>query len=401
MKVRQRTPSLDPSRTPLQKNASRAGLPEGRPIRSPLTSPFLASRYNRIVKRSLSSPSPKSDTNIQAIDALLSNAGLVRNRRGKPAGITRQLRLERVSSQELSVRSSAPCVAANGVHWLPVPGWKRLPWLWSGFSTRKGGASQIYCGDGAPGELNLGFTASDSRETVTRNRRLLAEAVTGEAETPLSTLHQFHSNLLVAVSSSDSARERPRKADGVMTADPGLLLGIQVADCIPVLVADRKRCAVAAFHAGWRGTVKRIVELGIGRMRLEFGSHPEDLVAAIGPGIGACCYSVGEEVYSGFESQFIYGRELFREVFDSDPVRTRYPMLFLTQRAPGHSDIGPHLHLDLVEANRRQLLDAGLKPSAIKVVGGCTSCQPELFFSHRASHGHAGRMMGVIGIRPR
>jgi copper oxidase (laccase) domain-containing protein len=76
-------------------------------------------------------------------------------------------------------------------------------------------------------------------------------------------------------------------------------------------------------------------------------------------------------------------------------------MLFLTQRAPGHSPIGPSLHLDLVEANRRQLLSAGLEPRSIKLIGGCTSCQPELFFSHRASRGHAGRMMSLIGIRPR
>jgi copper oxidase (laccase) domain-containing protein len=139
--------------------------------------------------------------------------------------------------------------------------------------------------------------------------------------------------------------------------------------------------------------------MGVGRMRMEFGSRPEDLVAAIGPGIGACCYAVGEEVFSSFESQFAYARELFREVYDSDPVRTKYPMLFLTQRAPGHSPIGPSLHLNLIEANRRQLLDAGLKPRAIKAVGGCTSCQTELFFSHRAAQGHAGRMLSVIGIQ--
>jgi hypothetical protein len=75
-------------------------------------------------------------------------------------------------------------------------------------------------------------------------------------------------------------------------------------------------------------------------------------------------------------------------------------MLFLTQRAPGHSPIGPSLHLDLAEANRRQLLAAGLKPRSIQVVGGCTSCHPELFFSHRASQGHTGRMLSVIGIAP-
>jgi len=104
-------------------------------------------------------------------------------------------------------------------------------------------------------------------------------------------------------------------------------------------------------------------------------------------------------VLSSFESQFAYARELFRDVYDADEVRRKYPMLFLTQRAPGHSPLGPSPHLDLVEANRRQLLAAGLKARSIHVVGGCTSCQPELFFSHRASKGHAGRMMSVIGIR--
>jgi len=173
---------------------------------------------------------------------------------------------------------------------------------------------------------------------------------------------------------------------------------VQTADCTPVLVADRRRRVVAAFHAGWRGTVKRIVERGIGRMRLEFGSRPEDLIAAIGPGIGACCYPVGEEVLSEFESQFGYAHELFHEVSDTDPVRAKYPMLFLTQRAPGHSSIGPALHLDVAEANRRQLLAAGLRPKAIAMVGGCTVCQHELFFSHRASKGRCGRMLSVIGI---
>lgn len=274
-----------------------------------------------------------------------------------------------------------------------------MNWLWHGFSTRRGGVSRAYCADDAPGELNLGFTADDAREAVIENRRLFAEAVTGNASTPMILVRQFHSNLVVTVSAADAMRKQSRKADGLMTDEPGLLLAIQTADCIPVLVADRKRRAVAAFHAGWRGTAKRIVESGIGRMRLEFNSRPEDLVAAIGPGIGPCCYAVGEEVPSTFESQFAYARHLFHNVFDSDPIRTRYPMLFLTQRAPGHSPIGPALHLDLIEANRRQLLDAGLKESAIKVVGGCTSCHPELFFSHRASGGRAGRMMSVIGMR--
>jgi YfiH family protein len=346
------------------------------------------------------------DRAIQEIDTVFGAAGLVRNLRGKSAGVTRRLRLEQAASEELSSALPSTFTAPNGVQVVRIPAWGKLVrdktnWLWHGFSTRKGGLSQAYCTDDAPGDLNLGFTASDDREIVARNRRLLVEAVTGNPNTPLVTLRQIHSGILVHTAAADACREAPYKADGLMTDEPGLLLGIQTADCIPVLVADKKRRVVAAFHAGWRGTVKRIVESGVGRMRLEFGSRPEDLIAAIGPGVGACCYAVGEEVLSSFESQFAYARELFHEVYDTDPVRTKYPMLFLTQRAPGHSALGPSLHLDLVEANRRQLLDAGLSPRSIQTTGGCTSCHRDLFFSHRASRGHAGRMMSVIGIRPR
>jgi hypothetical protein len=275
----------------------------------------------------------------------------------------------------------------------------------AGFSTRKGGHSRAYCAEAAPGlpavagELNLGITDADTRAIVKRNRRLLAQAIASDPKTPIVSLRQFHSNRIVRTVRTDAARSHPRKADGQFTDQSGFLLAIQTADCIPVLVTDRKRRVVAAFHAGWRGTVKRIVESGVGTMRLAFGSKPEDLIAAIGPGIGLCCYAVGEEVLSEFESQFSYARELFKEVFNSDPVRKKYPMLFLTKRAPGHSPIGPSLHVDLVEANRRQLLAAGLKPESIQIIGGCTQCHTDLFFSHRASHGRTGRMMAVIGIR--
>jgi YfiH family protein len=302
---------------------------------------------------------------------------------------------------------SVPTVAANGVEWFPVPGWEEIQWLWHGFSARRGGVSRAYCAEQAPGELNLGFTAEDDRANVIRNRELLAGAVTGDPATPLVTLRQIHSSVLVSrdlISASPGPAEagaprHPHKGDGLITSQPRLLLGIQTADCIPVLVADRRRKAVAAFHAGWRGTVRRIVENGIGRMRLEFGSRAEDLVAAIGPGVGQCCYAVGEEVLSEFESQFTYGSDLFREVASSDPVRTKYPMMFMTRHAPGHSFRGSGLHLDLIEANRRQLMAAGIQSGAIQIVGACTNCYPELFFSHRGSQGRCGRMMSVIGIR--
>jgi polyphenol oxidase len=278
-----------------------------------------------------------------------------------------------------------------------VPDWSGQEWLIHGFSTRTGGKTTVY----RPGEtdLNLGFTASDDPKHVTANRGLFVKAATGGKKIlGMVTLRQIHSSLIRRVSAEDIPALL--KGDGLMTDQPGLLLGIQTADCIPVLVADRKKRAVAAFHAGWRGTLARIVENGVGRMRLEFGSKPENLIASIGPGIGQCCYSVGDEVREQFESQFPYAPELFHEVYDSDPVKEKYPMLFLTARAPGHSDLGPGMHLDLVEANRRQLLAAGLKKGSIFVTGQCTGCNTDRFFSHRIEQGFTGRMMSVIGIAP-
>ena len=157
--------------------------------------------------------------------------------------------------------------------------------------------------------------------------------------------------------------------------------------------------AVAAVHAGWRGTVKRIVEKGVGEMVRCFGSRPRDLKAAIGPGIQGCCYEVGEEVRSQFESQFRYGASLFREVKESDPVREKYPLLFLTARAPGHSELPKKIFLDLVEANRQQLLAVGVPTKGIEASPLCTNCHPELLFSYRAEKGKTGRMMAVAGIR--
>jgi polyphenol oxidase len=289
-----------------------------------------------------------------------------------------------------------------------VPGWSghrhpNLSWLLHGFSTRVGGGTTVYRpGETGKFDLNLGFTASDDPKIVAANRELMVNAVAqGKDTLGLVTLRQIHSSLIRRVQAKDvRGYEMPAvlKGDGLMTDEPGVLLGIQTADCIPVLVADRKQRAVAAFHAGWRGTLARIVENGVGRMRLEFGSRPADLIASIGPGIGQCCYAVGEEVQQEFESQFTYAAELFHEVYDSDQIRNKYPMLFLTARAPGHSAIGPGMHLDLAEANRRQLLAAGVKESAIFMAGQCTGCHTDRFFSHRIERGFTGRMMSVIGI---
>ena len=277
-----------------------------------------------------------------------------------------------------------------------------FPWLLHGFSTRPGGVSTCYGGK----TLTPNLTQHALAKNIERNRALFLEAVgarRGEGKQggsefwPLAQVKQIHSAVVYRV---DSAPSEPSTGDGMLTDTPGLLLSIKTADCVPVLIADAKRRVVGAFHAGWRGTVARIVEKGVGEMRRQFGSVPRDLHAAIGPCIRRCCYQVGSEVKAEFESQFSYADELFEEVFDSNAVHTRYPLLFLTARAPGHSDLGPQLHLDLVEANKRQLLDAGLREEHISVVDGCTSCDTTRFFSHRAESGKTGRMMAVIGIRP-
>ena len=330
---------------------------------------------------------------IGAVDELLAGVGLTHGRRLIRRESPRYRRQEPDALMETPATELA--VHREGaVEVLAAPRWQKalVP---HAFSTRRGGLSTAYRrGEDTAGEMNLGLTESDERANVLENRRLLLAAAGAEGRT-LVTLKQIHSSLTRRVTRADA--ERRMRADGLMTDDPEVMLGIQTADCVPVLVRDRRTHAVAAFHAGWRGTLKRIVEGGIGKMRLEFGSRPEELEAAIGPAIGACCYAVGEEVRSEFLSQFSYAAELFSEVYDSDPVKEKYPLLFMTARAPGHSNIGPNLHLDLIEANRRQLLDAGLRAESIATAYRCTSCEPESFFSYRAEHGFCGRMMSVIG----
>lgn len=270
----------------------------------------------------------------------------------------------------------------------------RLPWLVHGFSTRVGGGSS---GFGRTGDLNLGASEKDKRAAVERNQARFLEAL-GARRWPVVTLRQVHSDALHVV---ERAPRRPLAGDGLLTRAPGVLLVIQTADCIPVLLADPENRAVGAFHAGWRGTLARIVEKGVGRMRKEFGSDPAKLVAAIGPGARACCYEVGRELRDKFESQFDYAAELFVDVYRSDLVREKYPLLFLTARAPGHSEqLGPRLHLDLAAANRRQLEQAGLRARNISDLGLCTVCRPRQFFSYRRD-GKTGRLWGAIGVRQR
>ncbi|HVP44468.1 MAG TPA: peptidoglycan editing factor PgeF [Terriglobales bacterium] len=275
---------------------------------------------------------------------------------------------------------------------LTIPGLERLPWLAHGFSTRLAGFSQVYGGR----SLNLGFTHDDTREAVERNRAAFLGAI-GARGWPMVTARQVHSDIVLRVEGPPAV---PLTGDALVTHARGLVLAVKTADCVPILLVDAKKKAVAAIHAGWRGMVKRIVEKTVGVLRREYGSQPGTLHAAIGPGIAACCYAVGDEVREAFDSQFAYAAQLFHEVMAHHEVRERYPLLFLTARAPGHHPLGRKLHLDMAMAAQRQLLDAGVPHKQIFATGKCTSCHNDLLFSHRREKGITGRQVGAIGIRP-
>ena len=272
-----------------------------------------------------------------------------------------------------------------------VSSWRKYGWLRHAFSRRDGGISTVYSPVGGAGELNLGWTKEDDPALVRENRRRfigdVAGAFDGDGGWPLVTVRQVHSDAIRVVRLGDGAFEGALETeegkailvgDGLITNVPGLLVGVQTADCVPVMVVDVVQRAVGVFHAGWRGTVAGIVEKGIATMQEEYGSLPENLAATVGPSIGSCCYSVGEDVKASFMTKFEYGANLFREVDGA-------------------------VRLDLWESNRRQLMAAGVSAHNIVVMGECTGCSVSAsgglrYFSHRIEGGVAGRMLSVVGI---
>jgi polyphenol oxidase len=174
----------------------------------------------------------------------------------------------------------------------------------------------------------------------------------------LTTLKQIHSaNCVFAEGRTGALGE----GDALLDNTPGATLAIKTADCVPILLVDERLHAVAAVHAGWRGTVARIAQHAVAAMSQRFGSAPADLHAALGPAIGKCCYEVGPEVAIHFGA---HGRA----------------------------------HVDLIEANRGQLLAAGLPAGHIYAAGLCTMCFPEQFHSYRRDREAVGRMYSFVGI---
>jgi YfiH family protein len=296
---------------------------------------------------------------------------------------------------------------AAGLQILEAPSLARLSWLVHGFSTRTGGVSELPSvgpalsrngGKASHRVLNLGFTDWDSRAHVVENRKKFFHAI-GADKMRAVTLRQIHSDVAHRIDASNVGTSEALKGDALFSRERGVLLVVQTADCIPILLADTKQRAVAAIHSGWRGTLHRIAAKTLGRMQMEFGTRPEDVIAALGPGIGRCCYEVGPEVAVEFHAQFPNARDWFDGPFDALASGENDPnwLPWLTMKPPGHQPPPLRANLDLIAANRAILADAGVAPARIFSSDYCTACRTDLLFSYRREH-TTGRLMAAIGI---
>lgn len=269
----------------------------------------------------------------------------------------------------------------------PVPGGEAVrfpmlerPGVTALFTTRHGG-------NGVFNGLNWSYMVGDQPESVAANRRLslgwLAEPAAG-AE-PLAVVGSLeHGNRVLAIGPAEAAaygqgvEQQPVPfADGLITREVGVALAVTCADCVPVYLYDPVQRAIGLCHAGWRGTVAGAASATVQAMADHYGSAPAELLAVVGPSIGPCCFEVDAAV--------------------ADPLRARYghhPGLLTDGPAPGK------WQADLWEANRADLLQAGLRAEHIAVAGLCTSCRTDLFFSHRAQRGKTGRQAALLMLQP-
>jgi|SRR5262245_26685692 len=239
------------------------------------------------------------------------------------------------------------------------------------FSTRLGGVSPR-----PANALSLGNFRQDERENVIENRRRFLAALDA-ADWTLVTAKQIHSADIRFVSGLEDARSEPREGDSLTANTPRILLAVQTADCLPILIADERSRAFSAVHAGWRGALACIVARTVERMQQEYGSRPQDLHAALGPGVSAAAFEVGPDVLIEFKDRFDYAEALISDM-----------------RPNGKGNLNLNL------ANVRQLIACGVREDRIYDSALCTWLRNDLFFSFRRERGHekpVGRLMGVIG----
>ena len=247
----------------------------------------------------------------------------------------------------------------------------------NGFSTRMGGTSPM-----PVSALNLAGFNEDSAENILENRRRFLKLFPGAiGEWALAGCWQVHGSDVRLIHSPAEAKPAEDASgdtiycDAIMSDTLGVLAGVKTADCVPILIGDPTTGAFAAVHAGWRGTLAVVATKALKRMSAQYNSKPHDVSVAIGPAAGSCCYEVGTDVIEAFKNGFP-GQQLFTE--------TR----------------ALHACIDLLKANREQLVSAGVDPDRISIAPLCTMCRTDLFFSYRREknvHGKVGRLMSIIG----
>ena len=240
------------------------------------------------------------------------------------------------------------------------------------FSTRLGGVSLL-----PSNSLSLAYFKGDQKENVAENRRRFIRAI-GAEQAQLVTARQTHSTERCTIESPEQVRGPQPDCDAMITRMADVLLAVQTADCLPVLIGDARTGAMAAIHAGWRGTAGRITERTVADLMLVHGVNPLDCVAALGPAACAQCYEVGEEVIGRYKKEFGYWRKLLVNFKENGKA-----------------------HLDIRAANVQQLGFCGFSEDQIYVADYCTMHQNELFFSYRiegrGQPSSVGRSLSVIG----
>jgi hypothetical protein len=231
-----------------------------------------------------------------------------------------------------------------------------------GFPTRAGGVSE-----GLFASLNLSFTVGDDPSRVEQNLDRLARAL-GATPDRIATVHQVHGTTVLEATQA-AGQGTLGEADALITSTPGLAVGVKTADCLPIVIEDRRTHAVAAVHAGWRGVIGGITAKTIARL-VTLGSRVDDLRVAVGPAIQACCFEVDGDLPERFAAEFGPG---------------------VVRPQPGK----PKVHLDLGVAVRVSLERVGVAPTHVEVLPQCTRCDPR-FFSHRRDQGLTGRHLSLI-----
>ncbi|HEV2885105.1 MAG TPA: peptidoglycan editing factor PgeF [Pyrinomonadaceae bacterium] len=249
----------------------------------------------------------------------------------------------------------------------------------NGFSTRSGGVSSM-----PENSLNLAGFNEDAAENILENRRRFLKLFDGKwVFAGCWQMHGADVRLIRNVTDAKPAEDAHGETiycDAIVSNAEGILAGVKTADCVPILLGDPGSGAFAAVHAGWRGTLAEVVLKALDRMADEYQAQPGNIRVAIGPSAGACCYEVGTDVIGAFTNRFADAGTLFKE------TRT------------------DHACIDLLAANKAQLVSAGVDPQKINIAPLCTMCRTDLFFSYRREkkiQGKVGRLMSVIGKRPR